>query len=167
MGYARCYPCASDDRRAGSVLERLIRCRSAPHRDVVRAGALFMAADGFANTRIAAARVHVSPATVAARRERFAEDGLVNFSGVRPGRGAKPSMPAEKVEDIVRRTVREKPGGETHWSCRSMARRVGVSFSTVQRIWAARGSSPIESRRSRSPPIPGSRRSSSTWLACT
>ena len=129
----------TDEQR--SVLEKLIRSRTAPHRDVVRAQALLMAADGFANTRIAA-EVHVSPATVAAWRERFAEAGLQNFSAVRPGRGPKPSIPAEKVEEIVRLTLHENPNGETHWSCRSMAKRVGVSSSTVQRIWAARGIQP-------------------------
>ena len=61
---------------------------------------------------------------------------------MRPGRGPKPSISAEKVEEIVRLTLHEKPDGETHWSCRSMAKRVGVSSSTVQRIWAARGIQP-------------------------
>ncbi len=129
----------TDEQR--SVLEKLIRSRTAPHRDVLRAQALLMAADGFATTRIAS-DVHVSPTTVAAWRTRFSEDGLVNFSVVRPGRGPKPSIPAEKVEEIVRLTLHEKPDGETHWSCRSMAKRVGVSSSTVQRIWAARGIQP-------------------------
>ena len=40
---------------------------------------------------------------------------------MRPGRGRKPSIPAEKVEEIVRLTLHETPAGETHWSCRSMA----------------------------------------------
>jgi len=129
----------TDEQR--SVLEKLIRSRTAPHRDVLRARALLMAADGFANTRIANV-VDVSPTTVAAWRTRFAGDGLVNFSAVRPGRGPKPSIPTEKVEEIVRLTLHEKPPGETHWSCRSMAKRAGVSASTVQRIWAARGIQP-------------------------
>ena len=88
----------TDEQR--SVLERLICSRTAPHRDVLRARALLMAGDGFANTWIAS-EVEVSPATVSAWRERFFEDGLVNFSAVRPGRGPKPSIPAEKVEEIV------------------------------------------------------------------
>jgi transposase len=129
----------TDEQR--SVLEKLIRSRTAPHRDVTRARALLMAADGFANTRIAS-EVHVSPATVSAWRERFAEDGLQNFSAVRPGRGPKPSIPAATVGEIVRLTLTETPPGETHWSCRSMAERVGVSSSTVQRVWAARGLQP-------------------------
>ena len=65
-----------------------------------------MASDGFATTRIASA-VRVSPATVKAWRDRFSEDGLQDFSAVRPGRGRKPSIPAEKVEEIVRLTLRE------------------------------------------------------------
>ena len=129
----------TDEQR--SILEKLIRSRTAPHRDVLRARALLMAADGFANTRIAA-EVQVSATSVAAWRARFAEQGLVNFAAVRPGRGPKPSIPAEKVEEIVRLTLHEQPDGETHWSCRSMAKRVGVSASTVQRIWAARGIQP-------------------------
>jgi hypothetical protein len=61
---------------------------------------------------------------------------------VRAGRGRKPSIPAAKVEEIVRLTLQEKPEGATHWSCRSMAKRAGVSASTVQRIWSARGLQP-------------------------
>ena len=123
------------------MLEKLIRSHTAPHRDVKRALAVLMAWDGFANTRIAS-EVGVAPMTVKAWRERFARDGLKDFSSVRPGRGRKPSIPAAKVEEIVRLTLAETPVGETHWSCRSMAARAGVSPATVQRIWSARGLAP-------------------------
>jgi transposase len=123
------------------VLERLYRSQVSAHRDVQRALALLMAADGFANTRIAK-QVGVSPATVITWRERFAQEGLKASSVVRPGRGRKPSIPPEKVEAIVRATLYETPEGETHWSCRSMAQAHGVSAATVQRIWAARGLKP-------------------------
>ena len=129
----------SDEQR--QVLEKLIRSRTAPHRDVQRARVLLMACDGFANTRIAES-VGVSAATVMNWRERFAQDGLKQFSTVRSGRGRKPSIPAEKVEEIVKLTLHEKPVGETHWSCRTMAERAGVSSSTVQRVWSARGIRP-------------------------
>jgi transposase len=129
----------TDEQR--SVLETLIRSRTAPHRDVQRARALLVAADGFANARIAG-EVEVSPATVAAWRKRFSEDGLKNFSAVRSGRGRRASIPAAKLEEIVRLTLHETPPGETHWSCWTMAARAGVSSSTVQRIWSARGIKP-------------------------
>jgi DNA-binding GntR family transcriptional regulator len=54
----------------------------------------------------------------------------------------KPSIPTATVEEIVRATLQDKPVGETHWSCRSMARVQGVRPATVQRIWSARGLKP-------------------------
>ena len=75
----------SDEQRV--VLEKLIRSHTAPHRDVQRAQALLMAGDGLANTRIAT-EVGVAPMTVKAWRDRFAEDGLKDFSACGPGVGA-------------------------------------------------------------------------------
>jgi transposase len=129
----------TDEQR--SVLEKLLRSRTAPHRDVQRARVLLMASDGFASTQIAR-EVGVSAATVVNWRKRFSEDGLKQFSAVRPGRGRRPSIPASKVEEIVHLTLHQTPPGETHWSCRTMAARAGVSSSTVQRIWSARGIKP-------------------------
>ena len=100
-----------------------------------------MASDGFATTRIAK-EIGVSPATVTRWRECFEEEGLKASVKVRPGRGRKPSIGPEKVQEIVHATLHETPPGETHWSCRSMARAHGVSHTTVQKIWAARGLKP-------------------------
>ncbi len=123
------------------VLEKLLRSRVAAHRDVQRARVLLMAADGLASTRIAN-EAGVSPATVNAWRERFHCEGLKGSAVVRPGRGRKPSIAAARVDAIVRATLHETPVGETHWSCRSMAKAHGVSPATVQRIWSARGLKP-------------------------
>jgi transposase len=123
------------------VLETLSRSQTAAHRDVQRAKALLMAGDGFATTRVAS-EIGVSPATVARWRECFERDGLKASVKVGPGRGRKPSIGPEKVAEIVHATLHEKPPGETHWSCRSMARAHGVSHTTVQKIWAARGLKP-------------------------
>ena len=129
----------SDGQR--SMLEKLSRSQTAPQRQVLRAKALLMAADGQANERIAAA-VGVSPTTVRAWRSRFAEEGVARLGQVRKGRGPKPSITPEQVEQIVHDTLHAKPKGETDWSTRSMARHAGVSRSTVARIWHARGLKP-------------------------
>src|SRR5574339_125707 len=123
------------------ALEVLARSGAAPFREVRRAQALLMAADGLPNVRIAAA-VGVTPVTVRAWRTRFAEEGLAKFAQVREGRGRKPSIPAETVDEIVRVTLHETPPGATHWSTRTMAARVGVSRDTVHRVWRARGLQP-------------------------
>ncbi len=123
------------------VLETLARSRTAPHRQVQRACVLLLAADGTANTQIAAS-VGVSPATVKTWRERFEQEGLKDLGVVRPGRGRKPQISDQKIAEIVHATLHEKPAGETHWSCRTMAKAHGVSASTVQLIWSARGLKP-------------------------
>ncbi|HEY5180142.1 MAG TPA: IS630 family transposase [Dermatophilaceae bacterium] len=123
------------------ALTVLARSSTSAHREVQRAKVLLMAADGVANSQIAA-NVGVTPVTVRSWRDRFASEGLAKFGQVRQGRGRKPGISAEKVEEIVRLTQHEKPSGATHWSCRSMAKAVGVSPATVQRIWSGRGLKP-------------------------
>ena len=100
-----------------------------------------MAADGLANTAIAG-ELSVSPASVSGWRARFAEDGLVKFAQVREGRGRKKTIPQDKIDEIVDLTLNYRPQGETHWSCRTMAAATGVSKSTVQQVWSARGLKP-------------------------
>jgi len=129
----------SDGQR--EALGVLARSRAAPHRQVQRAEALLLAADGVANARIAA-RVGVNASTVRAWRVRFAEDGLAKLGKVREGRGRKSTIPQAKIDEIVELTQRSKPDGHTHWSCRTMAKKVGVSPATVQRVWSARGLKP-------------------------
>ncbi len=123
------------------VLEKLAVARATPEREVRRARALLLAGDGVASTAIAKA-VGASPASVTAWRVRFAAEGLARFGTVRRGRGRKPSVSAERVAAIVRATLQDKPPGQAHWSCRSMAKAQGVSPATVQRIWHARGLAP-------------------------
>ena len=123
------------------VLEALAKSSAAAHREVIRAKALLLASEGKANTAIAA-QLGVSAYSVRAWRERFASDGLAKFAQVRKGRGRKPEIAQEKIDEIVRLTQESKPDGETHWSCRSMAKVAGVSAATVQRVWHARGLKP-------------------------
>lgn len=101
----------SDSQRA--TLEQLSRSQAAPHRQVQRAKALLLAADGVANTRISA-EVGVTPVTVRAWRERFEQDGLAKLGQVREGRGRKASISEEQVRAIVHDTLHTKPKGETH-----------------------------------------------------
>jgi transposase len=129
----------SDGERA--TLEQLSRSQTAPHREVQRAKVLLLAADGVANTRISA-DIGVTPVTVRAWRARFLEDGLAKLGQVREGRGRKASIGAEQVRAIVHDTLHTKPEGETHWSCRTMAKHAGVSPATVQRIWHDLGIKP-------------------------
>jgi len=123
------------------VLEALSVSRTAAHREVQRARVLLLAADGVANTLIAS-RVGVTAMTVRSWRARFTEQGLTKFAKVAAGRGRKPTISQEVIDQIVDLTQNSSPEGETHWSTRTMAKRVGVSKDTVQRVWSARGLKP-------------------------
>src|ERR687894_3053130 len=129
----------SDGQR--EVLETLASSRAAAYRLVQRARVLLLAGDGVSNSEISEV-AGVSRPTVLAWRAQFEKDGLVGFGAVAKGRGPKPSISDEKVAEIVDLTLHSKPEGETHWSCRSMATKVGVSSASVQRIWSARGLKP-------------------------
>jgi transposase len=123
------------------TLVRLSKSQASPHRVVQRAKVLLLAGEGLANARIAE-QVGVTAVTVRAWREQFTTEGLRRFGQVRQGRGRKPSISKETVEEIVRLTQQTRPEGATHWSCRSMAEHMGISPATVQRIWSARGLKP-------------------------
>src|SRR3979490_2576633 len=96
-----------------ALLESVARSQSGAHREVVRAKALLMASQGAANTAIAQA-LSVSAGSVGNWRGRFAEDGLARLGQVRKGRGRKPSIPQETIEEILDLTQNDGPQGKTH-----------------------------------------------------
>jgi transposase len=43
---------------------------------------------------------------------------------------------------VIKKTTTEKPAGATHWSAREMAKAMGLSHRSIQRIWAEAGLKP-------------------------
>ena len=124
----------SDEQRA--ELRRMAASSVLPHRQVVQARALLWAAEGVANEEIAR-RSGVDSDAVRRWRKRFAEKGVAGVGVIAKGRGRKSSLPAGTVERVVALTQYEAPpGGETAWTTRSMAARVGIGKDSVARIWA-------------------------------
>jgi transposase len=108
-----------------------------------RASIVLLAADGLNNGKIAEL-VAVGRIQVGRWRERYAAGGLKAIEQDLPRGGRKPKVdPAE----IVRLTTQTKPQGATQWSTRTLAALAGVSDTTVQRIWKARGLKPHRVKR--------------------
>jgi transposase len=116
-------------------------CRpKSPHSIAQRARIVLLASQDMANT-VVAERVGVNPATVVKWRKRFIErglDGLVD----EPRPGAPRKIGDDDVERVVVKTLEDKPKDATHWSTRDLAKDVGLSASSVGRIWRAFGLKP-------------------------
>jgi len=109
-----------------------------PHRNVVQAKALLLAADGTANEAIAR-ECSAAPDTVRRWRRRFESEGLKGIGKIAAGRGRKPSITSSQVEAIVSDTLESVPDdGSSCWTTRSMGERHGVGKDTIARIWRAR-----------------------------
>jgi transposase len=53
----------------------------------------------------------------------------------------------ERVEELIRTTLKSAPPGATHWSTRKMAKVTGISQSSVSRIWRAFQLKPHRTRK--------------------
>jgi transposase len=73
--------------------------------------------------------------TVGLWRHRVRTEGIVAVWEIHAGRGRKPQYDMAQRDAMVTATLRSKPKGQTHWSCRSMARAQGVSKNTINRLW--------------------------------
>ena len=122
-------------RKQRDELERIARSSSQPHRSVVQAKALLLAADGEANYEIAR-RLDVASNSVRSWRRRFEESGTAWVGTIAPGRGRRSWLPEGTVAEVVRVTREELPAdGSTQWSTRTLAQRLGIGKDTVARIW--------------------------------
>jgi transposase len=122
-------------------LERWVAAHGTPQQVVLRCRIVLDAARGMQDKVIAEA-AGINPKTAALWRGRFIREGAASLWRVAAGRGRKPSLAACKVEDVIRATLHDRPEGQTHWSCRTMARAQGVSKATVCRIWQAHNLKP-------------------------
>jgi len=116
-------------------LERWARSGSVSHRLVVRARIVLACADGKSPGDIAS-YLDVSVATVCKWKRRYLDGGLSAMHDL-PRPKVERRLGDEVVESIVRTTLETTPKGQTHWSTRGLAKKLGVSQSSVSRVWRA------------------------------
>jgi len=116
------------------TLEAWTRAHTTPKIVDIRVRIVLAAAEGKSNNAIST-ELNVTRTSVIAWRRRFAAEGLESLGKVRPGRGRPRSITPATVAKIVQLTLNTVPEGATHWSCRTMAKQVGVSPASVQRVW--------------------------------
>ena len=128
----------SDEER--TMLERYVRRGTTAQRLSMRAKIILACAGGLDNQQVAR-RLRTSVVTVGKWRRRFAIDRVDGLTD-EPRPGAPRKITDDAVEAAVVKTLETTPKGATHWSTRQLAKAVGLSKNSVQRIWKAFGLKP-------------------------
>lgn len=110
-------------------LERWARGRTTPQRLALRSRIVLLLAEGLSMRR-AAVEAHTTVRTVALWSNRFLEGRIPALVRDAPGRGRKPAIDRGVLEAIAAER------GSSAATVRAVARKYGVSRSTVHRIWS-------------------------------
>jgi|SRR5208283_3506910 len=127
-------------------LERWVNAHRTPQQVAQRCRIVLAAAHGQQDKDIAKS-MQINSKTAALWRQRFLSEGPDCLWEVAAGRGRKPQLAPDKIEGIINTTLQTTPDGATHWSCRTMAEKQGVSKATINRIWQSHGLQPHRTDR--------------------
>ena len=147
-------------------LRALVRDRNAPQKHVWRAQIVLLSAAGVGTNAIMR-ETGKSKTCVWRWQERFAVEGVDGLlrDKTRPSRIAK--LDPSVNERVVALTMEEPPHEASHWTSAAMAEAVGISVSSVQRIWRGHGLQPHRVRQFKSPRTPRSSASCATSSGST
>ena len=122
-------------------LKRIVADGNTPQKIVKRAKIVLLTAKGRGAAAIMRA-IEVAKTTVWRWQDYFVEAGVAGLlkSRSKPP-GKKPVSTGIKLK-AVEKTVKERPANATHWSVRTMAEAMGISPTSVQRIWHEYGLKP-------------------------
>jgi transposase len=115
--------------------------RNSPQKHVGRANIVLLSADRLGTVAIMRRTGKAKP-SVWRWQARYLEAGVDGLLRDRTRPSRIPRLAVDLVERVVARTLAAPPGEATHWTVRAMARAVGISPASVQRVWAAHGLQP-------------------------
>lgn len=122
-------------------LQQMSVSRSLPAGDVFRARLILMLAERRSYAEIRK-RLDTTAPTISLWKKRFLEDRVAGLMEERHP-GQKPTVITPQLQARILEATRRKPkDGSTHWSCRKLAKQLGVSKDTVHRVWKIAGLRP-------------------------
>ena len=150
MTQSLCPVVSADDR---ARLEAIIADRNRSQKHVARARIVLLSADRLDVAGVAR-RAGIGRPAVWRWQQRFAEAGIEGLLRDKTRKPGKAPLGEAVADRVVALTCAEPPGEATHWTGRAMAKAMGLSLRSVQRIWAAHKLRPHRLRtfkRSRDP----------------
>ena len=124
-------------------LERMVRAGTSQKRMVFRARLILESATGANNVEVAK-RLGTTEQTVTLWRGRFLQEGMGALADL--ARSGRPERIKAALKGRILSEAVRPPAPQGRWSTRSMARHLGVSKATVQRIWSSNDIKPHRTR---------------------
>jgi transposase len=122
-------------------LQSIIRDRNSPQKHVWRARIIVLTGDGNGTTAITRA-IGKGKTVVWRWQERFMHEGVAGLTRDKSRPSRIPPLPAETVDRVIALTNQPPPHEATHWTAPAMAKAVGISPSSVRRMWKGHGLQP-------------------------
>lgn len=122
------------DEASQRQLEGLARSGKTAQRVAQKCRVILLAQQGRANQSIAR-QLGLSRPTVIAARAAFVTGGVAALTRKQNRKRSRPVLTAEREREILDATLKTRPPDATQWSCRSLAKDLGVSRMMVQRVW--------------------------------
>src|SRR5215470_11398116 len=109
--------------------------RPQPARKHVERACIVLASAERHSAQRVAQSVGVSRPTVWRWQQRFAESGVGGLLRDKTRKHGKAPIAEEVAAQVVALTCTQPPHEATHWTGRGMAKAIGISVGSVQRIW--------------------------------
>ncbi len=116
------------------MLESLARAGSTPRLVARKCKAILLAADDTPNNAIAQ-QTGLSRPTVIAARTTFIGGGVEAIRRRQKRKRSRRVLTPELEQRILDTTLKTRPPDATHWSVRTLARRLGVTRTLVHGVW--------------------------------
>lgn len=126
-------------------LEAIVANGNTPQKHMWRARIVLLTADGLGTSAIMR-RTGKSKSVVWRWQERFMRAGVAGLLKDKMRGPGKTPLPQSVIDRVITLTGQPPPGEATHWTADALAKAVGISLSSVQRIWKAHGLKPHQVR---------------------
>jgi len=123
------------------LMEKLLSAGHIHHKYAVRLQTVLLRARGKGSAQISEF-LGIHPSTVSLYINRYNAYGIDSLLRDKTRKPGKEPVSQEVKNEISRLVCTEKPKGESHWSCRSLAVRTGISHTAVNRILRELGLQP-------------------------